>query len=66
MKVIKIKFSSGKVAGAFATFYQFLCLPLERVERICTGLQLQQTGLGTDGTKTNYLLTFRALDCIFS
>lgn len=66
MKVIKIKLSSGKVAGAFDTFYQFLWLPLESVERICTELQPQQTGLGTDGTKTNYLLTFRALDCIFS
>lgn len=32
MKVIKIKFSSGKVAGAFATFDQFLWFPLESVE----------------------------------
>lgn len=66
MNVIKSKFSSGKVPGAFATSEQFLWLPLEYVEWICTELQLQQPGLGTDGTKTNYLLTFRAPDCIFS
>lgn len=66
MKVIKSKYSSGKVAGVFAIFDQFLWLPLESVEWICSELKPQQTSLGTDGTENNYLLMFRALDCTFS
>lgn len=38
------------MAGAFAIFDQFLWLPLEGVEWICSELKPQQTRLGTDGT----------------
>lgn len=66
MKVIKSKYSLGKVAGAFPIFDQFLWLPLESVEWIWSELKPQQTRLGMDGTETNYLLTFRAPDFTFS
>lgn len=43
MKVIKSKFSSGKVAGAFATFDQFLWLPLGK-----SGVNLSRATIPAD------------------